>query len=299
MERLKRVVRDNFSGVANMLRKLRYGPVRGHQIQYLLDELTELRALTREMAAAINFDRNAAQTKDSFSHQWGNLKHSKHMIGDPVFERNMLGLVETYTGLPISFFAGKTILDAGCGNGRWSRAFYAMGAHVTAIDQSIIGIAELSEAARASNLRIEMHVMDILAAPLFPGVFDFVWSFGVTHHTGNTRRAVDHVASAVKPGGSIYVMIYGPPINRSEFIVTNKYGRLRRETQFMNFEEKTAYLRKRFPEDEVHGWFDAISPAINDLHTFAEIRGWLTELGFKNIRRTVDTQHNHIVADKA
>jgi hypothetical protein len=47
-----------------------------------------------------------------------------------------------------------------------------------------------------------------------------------------------------------------------------------------------------------HGWFDAVSPRINDLLTFEEIAELLARLGFKNIRRTREGRNHHIVADR-
>jgi len=47
-----------------------------------------------------------------------------------------------------------------------------------------------------------------------------------------------------------------------------------------------------------HGWFDAVSPAINDLLTFNEVEELLIYLGFNNIRRTFNNRNLHIIADK-
>ena len=49
-------------------------------------------------------------------------------------------------------------------------------------------------------------------------------------------------------------------------------------------------------EKHIHGYFDAISPPINDLYTFEELQGWLLGEGFENIARTVDTRNHHIIA---
>jgi hypothetical protein len=38
----------------------------------------------------------------------------------------------------------------------------------------------------------------------------------------------------------------------------------------------------------VHQSFDLLSPTINTRHTFEEVRGWLDELGFRDVRQTVE-----------
>jgi 2-polyprenyl-3-methyl-5-hydroxy-6-metoxy-1,4-benzoquinol methylase len=299
VEMLKQTIRDRFPGVNRLMQIARYGSPRAQKIEFLLNEVIELRAQNQQLLAAINLDRGAMQAKDSFSHQWQELTHSRHLIGDPDFERNMVRLVESYTGLSQSWFKGRTVLDVGCGNGRWSHAFVTLGAKVTAVDQSKTGIDALRKTAEERGVTIEAKTADILDRPLFPGAFDFVWCFGVVHHTGDTRKAIEHVAAAVRPCGMLYLMVYGPPKDYRDFVEANAYGRLRRETMFMSFDEKIAYLNAHYPADQVQGWFDAISPDINDTHTFEELRNWLTALGFVNIRRTVATQqHHHIIAER-
>ena len=52
-------------------------------------------------------------------------------------------------------------------------------------------------------------------------------------------------------------------------------------------------------DEYVHGYFDAIAPPINDLHTFEEIEGWLIEAGFVDIKRTVPSRNIHVIGRKA
>ena len=67
----------------------------------------------------------------------------------------------------------------------------------------------------------------------------------------------------------------------------------------MNHGEKVKYLRSVFPEEQVHGYFDAISPQINDILSFDEITNFMTLEGFVDIRRTYENDNIHFVATKA
>ena len=49
----------------------------------------------------------------------------------------------------------------------------------------------------------------------------------------------------------------------------------------MTFKEKVDYLSERFPADQVHGYFDAVSPTIND-----------------HVRRTMPGKNHHVVATR-
>src|SRR5262249_53932720 len=265
------------------------------RLEFLLSEVSELRSQMRELLA----ERRgiADQTKESFSYQWQELTYSKHMLGDPAFQRDMFGLIEQYTGHSASTFRNQSVLDAGCGNGRWSYAFAKLGAKVTAIDQSEAGIAVLRESAASAGLQIDARTGDVLNDSL-PSGFDFVWCFGVVHHTGNTKRAIANIASAVRPGGMLYLMVYGEPVEPGDFIEVNLYEQLRRETSHMTFREKVDYLSECFPAGQVHGYFDAVSPTINDLHRFDALRKWLVGLGFGDVKRTMPGRNHHVVATR-
>jgi len=58
------------------------------------------------------------------------------------------------------------------------------------------------------------------------------------------------------------------------------------------------YLSECFPAGQVHGYFDAVSPTINDLHRFDELRKWLVGLGFGDVKRTMPGRNHHVVATR-
>lgn len=98
------------------------------KITFLLNEVSEMRSLVRASTANSRLPPAIAQTNASFSYQWDQLVQGSHLIGDAAFERDMFDRVKQYTGgLGPEWFRGKTVLDAGCGNGRWSYAFAKMG----------------------------------------------------------------------------------------------------------------------------------------------------------------------------
>lgn len=266
-------------------------------LRYLLDEVSDLRIAVRKLTAAHPQSQEMrGQTKDSFSYQWAEITEGTALLGDPNFEKQILDLTCKYSDFPCDWFPGKKVLDAGCGIGRWSHALCKLGADVTAIDQSAAGIEHVRHLLKTEpNFRTQQA--DILSPLPFNRDFDLVWCYGVAHHTGNTALAVKNVAAAVKPGGRLFLMIYGEPTNFDEFKEVNTYVQHRRATALMTFDEKQRYLAERYPLEQVHGYFDAISPSINDLHRFDEIEAWLTELGFTNIRTTFANRNHHIVAD--
>ena len=268
------------------------------KLRFALNEISELRQLVRMLLSeSPRFAAYVAQTSQSFDAQWDKLPAGVQLHGNPEFDRQSVSLLEQYTGLPQNWFAGKSVLDAGSGNGRWSYVMAKLGANVTAMDQSEHGLAEVSRICAAfPSFRAVRHN---LLEPLPPGhEYDFVWNFGVAHHTGDTERAFRHVCSAVRPGGMLFTMIYGEPRedHRGDFAEVNGYTALRRETSSMDFAERIAFLRQLYPEQDVNAWFDGISPKINDLHRFDEVLDWLVAWGFEDIRRTFENRNLFITA---
>ena len=148
--------------------------------------------------------------------------------------------------------------------------------------------------------------VDLLNPVAIDEQFDLIWCFGVLHHTGDTYRAYKHIAHLAKSGGFMFMMIYGEPRNASEYGEINLYEKWRRKTKNLDllgrYEAIREGLRKgEFPvsgEKYAHGYFDAISPAINDLYTFEELEGWMLKEGYHSIKRTLDNRNIFIVGQK-
>ncbi len=271
-------------------------------LEYALNEVSELRSLIRYLLAeSEEYQKYIKQTSASFDYQWAYIPSGTALISDAKFRAEATAIVERYTSLPREWFADKKVLDAGCGNGRFSWALCQLGARVTAIDQSLSGI-DAARLACANFPSFQARQHDVLKDIGMPAAFDLVWSFGVVHHTGNTYLAVQNLAKCVKPGGHLYLMIYSEPRfdYSAEFAVLNRYTLMRRKLMAMEFDERVRYLQGIQAQDEVHGLFDTYSPMINDLYRFDEIAEWLRSCGFSEIRNTAPpfAAGHHVIARK-
>ena len=114
------------------------------------------------------------------------------------------------TGRSPREFAGKLVLDAGCGAGRFMDVLALAGAEVVGVD--------LSEAVEVAyeNLRglpgLNIVQADLMNLPFRRGAFDFAYSIGVLHHTPDTRKAFLKIVDVLKPGGEIAIWVY--PLHR-------------------------------------------------------------------------------------
>jgi SAM-dependent methyltransferase len=112
-----------------------------------------------------------------------------------------------------------------------------------------------------------------------------VFSFGVLHHTGDTRRAVREVGALVGPGGLYFLYLYG----RRSVSAANRTALLALRTLLapLPFRAKHALLRL-WPGRDPHQAFDLFSPLVNDRHDHDEVAGWLRDDGFAHVDRTID-----------
>jgi SAM-dependent methyltransferase len=97
---------------------------------------------------------------------------------------------------------GCRVLDYGCGQGEESIYLAKMGAHVTAIDISPVGIRLTEERARLNGVGDRVSAMLMRCDPTeFPSEsFDVIHGFGILHHIG-LRSGMMEIKRLLRPGG--------------------------------------------------------------------------------------------------
>lgn len=153
-------------------------------------------------------------TIDRFGAEWLQFRDWGHLEcapeGEPAAEHrgglwaDTLRAFETKTFLA-DRLSGRLVLDAGCGNGRFTRAALHHGAReVVAID-----IGWGVEAAR-DRFRDDprVHVVQASLFELPAARVEAAFSLGVLMHTGDARRAFGAIAGVVEPGGLVAVRMY-------------------------------------------------------------------------------------------
>ncbi len=93
----------------------------------------------------------------------------------------------------------KTILEAGCGAGRFTEILVEGDSLVTAVDLSVAVMANKSNNGSKSNLRIAQA--SIIDLPFDYEQFDIVFCPGVVQHTPNPQQSLTELYRHVKPGG--------------------------------------------------------------------------------------------------
>ena len=129
--------------------------------------------------------------------------------------------LDSYTGTTISrdrlthalggslaILKDKTVLEAGCGAGRFTEVLLSAGARVVACDLSIAVEANYANCKDKPNYFVCQA--DIRALPVAANSFDFVVCLGVIQHTPSPEETIAALARCVKPGGMLVIDHYGP-----------------------------------------------------------------------------------------
>jgi SAM-dependent methyltransferase len=245
--------------------------------------------------------RDVEQTRASFDYQWTELPRGEWSLANAAFRTRVPEYICELTGLDRQWFAGKDVLDAGCGAGRYAFGLCALGARVAAVDRSIAALAETRRWCAAFPAFLGAVAADLLSPLPLRGLFDLVWSYGVLHHTGDTHEAFRNVAGRVRPGGYLVVMLYGKPrpghIEDYERLVSLEAWRHR--CRELPFDATVEALKVMAGEDRLLEYFDAVSPRVNDRYGHDEISGWFAELGLVGLRRLSDDMDHYLMARRA
>jgi len=98
---------------------------------------------------------------------------------------------------------GKTIMDVGCGNGRYSLIFAKAGANVTGVDLTPEMIASAQQKASTDGLEIDFICDDILGVNLAPNRFDLIFSSLAITHIEDLTELLRKLKPALKSDGRI------------------------------------------------------------------------------------------------
>lgn len=138
------------------------------------------------------------RTKTTYSVQWNRFRIIRPEEDRVTFQNR--------TGLSAADLAGKRVLDAGCGMGRYLRVAAELGARVVGMDLSHAVLAARDLTAGLEGVSLVRG--DLLRPPLAEGSFDHIYSLGVLDHTPDPRAAFLALARLLRPGGRIVIWVY-------------------------------------------------------------------------------------------
>jgi len=110
--------------------------------------------------------------------------------------------------IPFESLRGKRVLEIGCGMGLHTELMLKAGADVVSTDISATSVEMTEKRLALKKLVGDVRRCDAESLPFEAGTFDFVWSWGVIHHSSRTGRIVREIARVLKPAGEARIMVY-------------------------------------------------------------------------------------------
>jgi len=114
-----------------------------------------------------------------------------------------------FSGLiPLDELHGKDVLEIGCGTGVHTKLLAEAGARVAAVDLTPTAVELTTRRLELAGLSADVREADAESLPFPDASFDFVWSWGVIHHSSDTGRVIAEIARVLRPGGRLAFMVY-------------------------------------------------------------------------------------------
>lgn len=200
-------------------------------------------------------------------------------------------------------FAGKRLVEIGCGMGTDLLQFARAGAICTGVDLTPRSVEISSLHLGLYGLRADFVLADGERLPFADESFDVVYSNGVLHHTPDTAGGVRELHRVLRPGGVAKVMLYHRNslyywteiilhrgVLRGHFL----RGHTPREimSRYVEYSEHDARpLVKVYSRRQAHKLFYAFSEVTTDVEQMIRqelsfLRPFVSEGMFKRLRRS-------------
>jgi len=185
----------------------------------------------------MSYDWHNEINSSRFSQQWFDSIDAKFIDSARLYGTNQQPFDRI---IPFDKIAGAEVLEIGCGMGLHTELMARAGAKVTSLDLSPTSVEATTARLKLKGLSARVLEGDAESIPMPPGSFDFVWSWGVIHHSSRTARVVREIARVSRPAAECRVMVY------------NRDGAWAQSIFVRDFLLKGQFLKRSFEETLYH-----------------------------------------------
>lgn len=140
-----------------------------------------------------------------------------------------------FAGLfPYQRYRHKRVLEIGCGMGTMAMNWARQGAIVTAVDLNPVAIAQTRRRFDVFGLSGTIQEMDANTMALESRTIDYVYSWGVLHHSPDLSRSIAELFRVLRPGGEYALMLYNRASVYYKYYIEYLEGFLHGEAGFLS-----------------------------------------------------------------
>jgi 2-polyprenyl-3-methyl-5-hydroxy-6-metoxy-1,4-benzoquinol methylase len=101
-------------------------------------------------------------------------------------------------------FQNRSVLDLGCGNGKYLKLLKKVGFSISGIDSSPTAI---KMARRSLGIKAKLYVKNIYTTPIQSGKYDFIISIATIQHSKKPpiKRLVNRIYKSLLPDGKVFI----------------------------------------------------------------------------------------------
>jgi len=156
---------------------------------------------------------------------------------------------------PYERFRGKRVLEVGCGMGTMAMNWALHGAIVQPVDLNPVAVTQTTNRMRLNKLPVQAAQADGNRLPFADATFDYVYSWGVLHHSPRLDLSIEQLLRVLKPGGEFGVMLYHRRSFLYWYFIQYREGLLHGEVDFLSpLQLASRYTDGEREEGNPHTW---------------------------------------------
>ncbi len=239
---------------------------------------------------------------ESFGFEWK--IHSKTQLDSANQNGTSEKMFRSRIDFPLEQLKGQLVLDAGCGMGRYAEVVARYGGIMIGVDRSQAVEVAFDNIGSLGNVHVIQA--DLFHLPFEENAFDFIYSYGVLHHTPNAQKAFAQLPPLLKRGGRLSIFVYDN-YNKAIVYSSDFWRKLttrlpRRLLYYLCALSIPLYYLYRLPliggalkgifvisMEKNWRWrwldtFDWYSPRYQSKHTHAEVYRWFEKEGLHEVK---------------
>ena len=248
----------------------------------------------------MKLNRDSLGSHKAFGYEW-----TKYPEILPEHELQFVGWT---SAVDLKIIEGKSIVDAGCGNGRnshWFAKYRAKNVLAFDVEEMTVEVAKKNLANLPQCKVLQASIYEVSNLVEHREQFDYIFSIGVIHHLSDPVQALRSLRELAKADGKLVIWVYGKEGNERLLLLlrplrffTRRFPILWVET-FSKFLASVLSLFLRFREPQGEYWqlakswnlkhltsviFDQLFPRIANYWTQQEVVNLAISAGWKPLR---------------